>query len=206
MKDQSVLKVFIIDKQKIFREGLRSFFLSVPEIHISGAAASYKELLDNSKNLFDHTIIFDLSIQPEQAIPTLQKIKTSGKNISVLTVGTFPEKDNLAELFQAGADGYIEKTASLEEMLLAVRKVASGGTYIDSQHTERLIRQLNEKAKHQPHDVLTLREIKVMLGIASGRKLKQIAEELGISGSSVSYIRKDILQKLNFQRNDDLVT
>jgi two-component system invasion response regulator UvrY len=199
-----MINVFIVDKHKIFREGLKSIISTTPGIEIKGEADSYEEILKIPDVLNGDVVLFDLSIKSAQAIQTIKALKSNANKIQILAVSTFPEEEKLVELFQAGADGFIEKRSSMEELLKAIRNVSIGGKFINPVNAVKLVRELNRHIEYAPHKVLTEKEYNVMLGIAKAKKLKQIAKELRISIASVSLLRRKVLEKLNLQTNADI--
>lgn len=87
----------------------------------------------------------------------------------------------------------------------AVRKVANGGKYISPELTEKLVTDLNKDSEKPSHELLTDREFQVFRGLASGKKIKEIADELCLSINTISTYRSRILQKMDFESNAELI-
>jgi DNA-binding NarL/FixJ family response regulator len=115
-----------------------------------------------------------------------------------------PEDQFAVPCLKAGAAGYLTKTSAPEELVKAVQKVVSGGRYVSAGLAEQLASNLDLDATIPPHRTLSDREYQVMLMIATGRPLKQIAASLWVSTKTVSTYRSRILEKMKATCNAEL--
>jgi DNA-binding NarL/FixJ family response regulator len=116
-----------------------------------------------------------------------------------------PEEIYGIRAFRAGADGYVEKTAPPEEIREAVRRVASGRTYMSSAMTEQVRTLLAEGERDLPHERLSDREFEVFCLLGSGKSVTEISRALNVSVKTVSTHRTRILEKTGLTTNSDIV-
>jgi two-component system invasion response regulator UvrY len=102
---------------------------------------------------------------------------------------------------KAGAHGYLVKSAMPEEVIRAAKKVMAGGRYLSAELAEDVAAQLHSPSENAPHDGLSKREFEVMLMIAKGKALKEIADALDVSPKTISTYRKRILEKIHVESN-----
>jgi len=106
--------------------------------------------------------------------------------------------------FRDGASGYLTKASTPKELISAIRKVSQGGRYVTEALAEKLTYFLHGDAEKAPHEKLSDREYQVMLLIASGKTVTQIAEELCLSVKTISTYRRHILEKMQFSTNAEI--
>jgi DNA-binding NarL/FixJ family response regulator len=138
-------------------------------------------------------------------VDVLRDVKSLSPNIPVLMLSVQPEDQYAIRCLKAGASGYLNKDGAEEELVRAVRKVMSGGTYVSAQLSENLAHDLRRPAKRESHELLSDRELEVVRMIASGMSLTDIAETLHVSVKTVSTYRTRSLLKMQMQSNADLV-
>lgn len=105
---------------------------------------------------------------------------------------------------KAGASGYLTKAAAPEQLVTAVTKVARGGRYVSEAMAERLAADVGRKAIDSPHERLSDREFEVMRGIASGRSVSEIADQMHLSVKTVSTYRTRLLEKMGMTTNAEI--
>jgi DNA-binding NarL/FixJ family response regulator len=115
-----------------------------------------------------------------------------------------PEEHYAVRALKAGAAGYVTKASAPEELIRAIRKVASGGRYVSPWLAERLAQDAAGDAERS-HEALSEREHEVLRMLASGRSATQIADQLSLSVKTVSTYRTRALEKLGLQSNAELV-
>jgi len=192
--------IVIAEDHTILREGLKVLLSSNPNFEIIGEAKDGYEALQRVSDLNPDLILIDLSMPRMNGIETIKEIKKmSNTKILVLTVHR-AEEYVLAAL-EAGADGYILKDATREELLLAINSVLAGRPYLSPSISGKVIEgYLKGKKIEKPYsrlDLLTLRERQVLKLIAEGHKNKEIAECLCISVKTVEKHRSNLMKKLD---------
>jgi len=200
-----MIKVFIVDDHKLFREGLKQILKEESDILVVGEAGSGHEALNKILNLDIDIIIMDISMPGQSGIEVLKQLHALKCKPSVLVLSMYPEEQYALRTIKLGASGYITKASAPEELIIALRKIANGGTYISHTIAEKLLFSLKENPEEQPHNKLSDREYQIFLSIASGKKITQIADELCLSVKTVSTYRMRILEKMNMKTNADLI-
>ena len=143
---------------------------------------------------------------PEKnGLDTLIELKIIRPKLPVIILSIFPEDHYGTRFLKAGASGYLGKASASELLIEAIRKVAKGKKFISPALAEKLVSDLNKDSDKPPHENLTDREFQVCILIASGKKLKAIADELHLSINTVSTYRSRILEKMDMQSNADLI-
>ena len=115
------------------------------------------------------------------------------------------EDQYAVRVLKAGAAGFIPKHAAPEELRDAILKAASGRKYVSNHLAEKLADELHLDKNKLPHELLSDREFEVLLKIAEGKALKDIAEELFLSVKTVSTYRTRILEKMNMNNNAEMI-
>jgi two-component system invasion response regulator UvrY len=102
---------------------------------------------------------------------------------------------------RAGAAGYLTKESAPDELITAIRRVSGGRKYVSSQLAEKLALHIEVDSEKKPHEILSDREYQVLCMIASGKRVKEIADELRLSVKTISTYRARILEKMRMKSN-----
>jgi two-component system, NarL family, invasion response regulator UvrY len=198
------MKVLIADDHAIVREGVKQIIRTLPEINLIDEAWEGYQTLEMIKDNGYDLVILDISMPGLSGMDILQNIKTRQLKTNVLILSFYPQEHYAIRAFKLGASGYLSKNTAFEELTLAIRKIASGGKYITSSIAEKLLMQGLDKLSQMPHETLSEREFQVMLMLARGRTVKEIAADTFISDKTVSTYRARIMEKMGLKKNADL--
>ena len=138
-------------------------------------------------------------------LDVLRTMKTDHAHIPVLILSMYPEEQYAMRLLKAGAAGYLTKESVTDELITAVNQVLSGKKYISASLAGELASDPEGRAQRPLHETLSDREFQVMLMIASGDSVKEIADRESLSAKTVSTYRTRILTKMNMKSNADIV-
>jgi len=138
-------------------------------------------------------------------IEILKQLKQMTPHLHILILSMHPEDQYAFRSIRAGASGYLTKNKASHELIDAIRKIAAGRKYISPDVAEQLAIDLEKETDKPPHQKLADREYQVMYMIASGKAVKQIADELMLSVSTISTMRSRILRKLGMKTNSEIV-
>jgi len=203
------IKIIIADDHKIFREGLAELLNKEKEILVKGDAGNKIELMELLKMHEVDVIIMDIDMGETSGIDLTANIKTERPDVKVLALSMHGDKNYIVKMLEAGANGYILKNAGKEEMLNAIRTVASGNTYFSSQVSSKLLEDLihprSTKIRKPEGTSLTDREIEVLKLITEEYSNSEIAERLFISIRTVDTHRRNLLDKLGVKNTAGLV-
>ena len=148
--------------------------------------------------------VLDINLPDRNGFELLQDIQRSLPQLPVLFLTMHPEEILAVRAMQAGAKGYLCKNCSSEELVKALRKLATGGVYVSASLGELLALEIGRKREKLPHERLSDREYQVLCQLASGKSVGQIAEVLHRSPNTISTLRQRILEKMGMENNSEL--
>jgi DNA-binding NarL/FixJ family response regulator len=197
-----MIKVLLADDHLMFREGLKQLLSDASGIKVAGEASNTGEVMSQVQKEDYNVIVLDISMPGRDGIDILDELKRDGYHVLILSM--YPEDQYAVRAFKLGAAGYLTKSRATEELVEAIRTIAGGSRYISKEVAEQLVLDLENDSKKLPHDRLSNREYQVMCMIASGRSVKEIANELSLSISTISTNRARILHKMEMKNNSEL--
>ena len=173
------MKILIVDDHPIVRAGLRRLLTAEPEIEIR-EAASGREALSVFREQQPTLVILDLNLPGVGGLEVLSRLRAIDPDARILVLSMHDDQIHVTRALQAGAAGYISKSAPADELLEAIRRVAGGHTYIEHEIAEELVFSQIRAASHPLKD-LSSRDLDIMRLLAEGCTLPQIANALGLS-------------------------
>ena len=199
------LKVLVADDHSVVRRGLRQILSEAFSGVTVGEAANARELLALlEENRWD-IVLLDISMPGRNGLDCLKDIKHRQPHIPVLVLSVHPEDQFAVRTLRAGAAGYMTKESAPEELVKAIEKVLGGGRYVSASFAERLAGNLAAPISQAPHELLSDREYEVMLLIARGRTVKEIAGDLCLSVKTISTYRAHIIRKTKLENNAGII-
>ncbi len=198
-------KILLADDHPLFRTGTKHFLSSEFDDIIVDEASNGQEAIDSVHNNLYDAVVLDLSLPDINGLEVLKRLLKINPELPVLILSLHDEELHAEEAIKAGAAGYLVKKGDPRELSKALKIVINGGKYISSRIFKRLISGIDDKAGESEHEILSKRELQVMKMIASGKRLKEIAEELSLSVSAVSTHRTRVLSKMDMKGNADIV-
>lgn len=193
-----VIRILIADDHPIVRDGLQGLITAEPGMEVVGEAADGAEAVLKARSLQPDVILLDLVMPRKDGIAALKEIKTENPDARVLILTSFAEDDQVFPAVKAGAQGYLLKDSSPQELLLAIRDVYGGEPSLHPTIARKLMRELNQPSDLPlTEDPLTERELAVLQLIAQGLSNQGIAERLIISERTVGNYVSTILSKLH---------
>ena len=199
-----MLKVMIVDDHPLIRKGLRQIL--VESIHIGSveeASDGFQAIEAVRQGRFD-VVVLDISIPGKDGMEVLREIKEIAPDTPVLMLSIQPEEQYALRAFRLGASGCLNKSGAPDELVEAIRTVASGGTYVSPAASGVLVSGIKSGDGRPPHLLLSEREHKVMLMLAGGSTVGEAAVALNLSVKTVSTYRARILEKMNLANNAQL--
>jgi two-component system invasion response regulator UvrY len=197
-----MLRILVADDHPIVRRGLKQILYDEPDIAIVGEAQSSDEALELVRTQKWDAVILDITMPGRGGLDTLEELKRQYPALPVLMLSMHPEDQYAVRAFKAGASGYLTKESALDELVKAIRKITNGGRYVSEAFAEKLVASMGAESPSQGH--LSVREYQVMLMIASGKTLSQIAAEMALSIKTISTYRTRILEKMQMKRNAEI--
>jgi two-component system invasion response regulator UvrY len=199
------MNVLIADDHTVVRQGLKQILAAEPDMAVVGEARNAQETLELAQSLKWDVLVLDYSMPGANGLAVLKEIRQLHPQRPVLILSMHPEDSIAISTLRAGAAGYLNKECASDELTVAIRKIVTGRKYVSASLAEKLAIALESGSEKPPHESLSDREYRVMWMIASGKSIRQIAEELFLSPNTISTYRIRILRKLKLEHNADVV-
>ncbi len=201
-----MIQILIADDHAVVRQGLKQILAEESDMAVFGEAANARETLKNVHKQDWDIVILDITLPDRSGLDVLKELKNVLPGLPVLILSMHPEEQFAVRALKAGAAGYVTKESVPEELVKAIRKVLEGGKYVSPKLAEKLAVDLELEAESERplHETLSHREYQVMCMITSGKRIKDIAEELYLSVKTVSTHRTRILEKMKMKNNVEL--
>jgi|SoiMethySBSTD1v2_1073268.scaffolds.fasta_scaffold655012_2 DNA-binding NarL/FixJ family response regulator len=194
------MRVFIVDSEPIFREGLKTIIRSKHEVIVAGEAGNCSDVLQTCSDV--DLVILDGELDSLLLLHSLRKYRSPGRPPFVLVVTKHNDKQHGIEMLKAGADGYLYKSDSPATVLDAIDKIVRGEKHLPD--------ELGDSVASTLHGIdgrsrLSRREYQVLYLFARGLRMSEIADQLSLSVKTVSTYRSRMLEKLNLNSNMQLM-
>jgi len=199
-----MLRILIVDDHLIIRQGLKQFIESAPENVMTAEACSGQEAIKLVRRNAHDVILMGITLSTIDPIELLKQIRADKPKLPVLILSVLDEEQYYGRLLRAGASGVLTKDSATGELVDAVTKVSRGGKYISPSLAERLT-DFPADGSTSSSDALSDREYEVMVSMASGKRIKQIADEMSLSIKTVSTYHSRILLKLKLDNDAQLI-
>jgi len=198
-----MIRVIVADDHKIFKQGLMKLLQSAEDISVIGEAGEGFETVNLIEKKRPDIAILDISLPGLSGFEITEEIHKKGLETKVVFLTMHTDLLTAQKAILSSASGYVLKDNAFEDLLYAIRAVASGGKFISPLISDKVLNIY--AAKEGRTDILTPRESIILRLIASGLTNKQIADKLSISVKTVDTHRTKIMQKLNARKAADLV-
>jgi len=199
-----MLRILIADDHPVFRQGLRQILNEASDMVVTDEVSDGLEVIGRVRAGCYDVVLLDISLPGINGIEILKQLKREYPLLSILMLTMHPEEQYAVRALKAGASGYLTKESTPDELVTAIRKVSTGGKYVSSSLAEKLAYELGRMDEQTPHETLSDREYQIMLLIASGKTVTQIARELSLSIKTISTYRSRILEKMRMKNNAEL--
>lgn len=196
-----MLKILTADDHAVVRAGLKQILAETGDLRVTAEAGSGGEALRLAACGHFDLVLLDISMPDMHGIEVLKRLRRDNSDLPVLMLSMHPEGQYAIRALKAGAKGYLTKESVPAELVAAIRKVISGGRYISESLAERLACHLGEEKETIPHQLLSDREYQVMLMIAGGKTVSEIADEMALSVKTISTNRSRALRKMGMRHN-----
>lgn len=201
-------RVLIVDDHPIVRQGLRRMIEPEPDLVVCGEVQTEKEARAAIRALAPDVVIVDISLGQGDGLELVRDVHAQCPDLPMLVLSMHDELIYGERLLAAGASGYIMKQAASEQLLIALRMVLSGGTYLSETLAGNLGRMEGSGGGGlcgDPIDRLSNRELQVLSLIGRGMSSREAAEALGLSVKTVETHRQSLKRKLNLATNAQLL-
>jgi two-component system NarL family response regulator len=209
--DGELIRVLIADDQALFRRGLYVVLGTEDHIEVVAEAENGEEAIQKAQELAPDVVLMDVRMPRVNGIEAARAIRSEVPTTKILMLTVSDEEDDLFEAVKAGANGYLLKEISVEEVAEAIRAVVQGQSLISPSMASKLLNEFNAMSKRAeekqqfPAPALTARELEVLKLVAKGMSNREIADELYISENTVKNHVRNILEKLHLHSRMEAV-
>jgi two-component system invasion response regulator UvrY len=197
-------KILVADDHTLVRESIiKSLSISMPEVEF-GEAENATTVLGKVKKEHWDLLILDLNMPGRNGLDIIKDVKEYRSEIPIVVLSMYPEDQFALRVIKAGAMGYLTKNTSSQELIKAIKTILKGEQYITRTIARLLTEGLRRGSDKLLHESLSNREFQVLLLIASGKSISDIALELSLSVKTISVYRAHILIKLNLKNNSEI--
>ncbi|HVF02002.1 MAG TPA: response regulator transcription factor [Rubrobacteraceae bacterium] len=210
VKDEVVIiRVAVVDDQRLFTRGLSGLVDMLPETEVVGAAYDGEEAVELCRKEEPDVVLMDISMPKMDGISATREIRDLLPQTAIIILTAHEDDEHVFEGIKAGAQGYLLKDAELEDLSRAIRTVHAGATIVAPDLAQKMLstfqsgESLTGKRLVPP---LTERELEVIRALAQGKSDRQIAHALGISEKTVNNHTSNIYRKLHlFDRTQAVI-
>lgn len=197
-------RLLIVDDHLIVRHGLKQLVEGASDGVVTAETCSSQEAIKLLNGNIPDVILIGTTLSGTDQIELLKQLRASKPKLPVLILSVSDEEQYCRRLYRAGAVGILIKQSASSEIVDATTKVSRGGKYVSPALAERLT-DFSADGDLSSTDSLSDREYQVMVSITSGKRMKQIADEMSLSIKTVSTYRSRMFQKLKLDNNAQLV-
>lgn len=208
----SLIKIMIVEDHSVTLKGTKLFLSHSPELEVIGEATTAKNLISLLEIEEPDIILVDISLPDMDGIQLTKKIKSNHPKIKIIIFSASSEKETVIDSFKVGANGYLSKKNSMEEMIFAIKKVFSGDVHISSSIAENIAKDIifqhagiPKKDNGNILDNLSNREMEVFKMLAEGKTYQEISSILFISYRTVETHKSNIFKKTKINSIAELV-
>ena len=200
-----MIKVLIADNHPIVRLGIKQVIESGSDMEVIADVSTTGELFDVLEKVTPDVVMLEMDIPEINGIATLRKMKQEFPNVKALMYSGQSEDVYALSTIRAGAFGYLSKTADLDYIISAIRKVSEGNMFITNELAQRLAFDEGTQKPRRFFRKLSTREVEVLKLLASGKRNKEVAEGLNLNEKTVSTYKARLMRKLNVDNLVDLL-
>lgn len=201
-----MIKLLVVDSHPIIRKGIELLFMSSPNIKVVGGVSNGEAIFDFLKQEKADVILSEIDLPKLNGITALRRLSKEYPEIKVLIFTAQPEEIYALNVIKAGASGYISKFSNIITLKEAILKVADGDKFLSPTLAHQLaFGRKAGRSSNSHYKKLSTREVEVLKLISSGKKNKEVAEELEINEKTVSTYKARLMKKLHVTNIVDLI-
>lgn len=200
-----MIKVLIADNHPIVRLGVKEVLGRHSDFEVIADVSTTTELFETLRKVSPDVVMLEMDIPEINGIATLRKIKDEFPSAKVLMFSGQSEDVYALSTIRAGAFGYLSKSADIDYVMSAIRKVAEGNMFITNELAQRLAFDEGTQKPRRFFRKLSTREVEVLKLLASGKRNKEVAEGLNLNEKTVSTYKARLMRKLNVDNLVDLL-
>lgn len=203
------IRVLVVDDHPIVRDGVCSLLGLTPDIEVVGEAANGMEALEAIRKLMPHVVLMDTAMPIMGGLEATRRICKEFPGTKVLAFTQYDDKEYVFPVIEAGACGFVSKTAAVSELALAIRSCYCGDSYLSPSVASLLLKSYQQADStvriDDPYDRLTDREREILKLLAEGHTTQKIADMLAISSKTVDGHKTNLMSKLDIHNRTELI-
>lgn len=199
----SQINVMLVDDHAVVRMGFKMLLESAADIKVIAEAENGETAIKSYMEHKPNVVVMDITMPGMGGLEAIERILAKDSSAKILVLSAHEDSVHPKRVLNAGAMGYLTKRSAAEELIKAIRMVATGKKYIEAGVAQQMaIQQLS--GDQSPVDVLSEREFEVFMSLAKGKTTNEIAENLFLSPRTVGTHLYNIKQKLNAQNSAEI--
>ncbi len=202
------IRVLVVDDHTIVRDGICALLNLAADMEVVGEAADGREALDKVRELTPDVVIMDIAMPLLGGMEATRRIRKDFPATKVLALTQYSDKEYVLPVIEAGAHGFVSKTAASSELAVGIRSVYRGDSFLSPSVAKLLVESFQQgglQDRRDPYDQLTGREREVLKLLAEGHTTQEIADILVISPKTVEGYKTSLMDKLDIHNRVDLV-
>lgn len=199
-----MIRIVIADDHAMVRGGLKQIAATTSDIEVVGEATQGHEVLVLLGQTSFDLLLLDMTMPGLSGVDLIRRLHEEKPALPILILSMHNEAQVVAQALKAGASGYVAKDSEPEILLLAIRKIAAGGKYLDPALVDAMVFDTSDKDV-LPYEILSIREFQILRMIAAGLPLGDIANHLYLSPKTISTYKMRLMRKLGVDNNADLI-
>jgi len=203
--NSSRIRIVVVDDHVLFRRGLVGLLADMPEFEVVGEAGNGLEALDVIRKSQPDIVLMDVNMPRMDGVAAVQQLREEKSAVKILMLTISQEQDDLLGAIHAGADGYLLKNTDPEELRRSISRVAQGQGVLSPEVTSKILKVVARHPGSEPQNMLSERELEVLICLAEGQTTLQIANRLFISENTVKTHIRHILEKMEASNRTEAV-
>jgi len=199
------IKIFIVDDHSLFREGLKLLLSKLEFVEEVFEAANGQELVENYDNFRPDIILLDIEMPVLNGIEAARIILKKNPEQKIIVLSMYSDEQYYVPMIELGVSGFLQKNIDFADVKAAIKEVLEGNNYFSPEILKGIVLNLNSKKDRKNCEVLTKREVEILLLICKGFSNSEIAEKLFISKRTVDKHRENLLLKTEAKNTAGLV-
>src|SRR5216683_969089 len=200
-------RVLVCDDHALFREGVKTILSYQPEFEVVGEADDGRQGVELAIRLHPDVVLMDISMPVLKGFDATRRIKKERPDVKVLILTVYDDEDMVARCLDAGASGYVLKDSPPAQLIYAIQAVSRGQQYMSPRVLTGLVREyIAHPAEHKTgYNLLSDREREILVLLAEGIALKDIAQRLNLSVKTVDAHKYNLMRKLDLHDRSELI-
>jgi two-component system invasion response regulator UvrY len=199
-----MIRLLVVDDHELVRIGLRQILADYPAIQVAGEAADGETALRMNRELRPDVVLLDVSLPGLSGFEVTTRLKQASPAVGIVILTVHEQAPYPTQLLEAGASAYLTKGCPATELVQAIHTVGRGGRHIGSRVAQQMALNLLPGRSASPFEGLSAREMEVLLLLAEGYKVSEIADLMHLSPKTVATYKYRIYDKLNTRSDVDM--